>query len=151
MEQQEIKCEHCGRTNRIPPVGAGRPMCGHCQRPLPWMVDAGDDDFVEIAEESSLFVLVDMWAPWCGPCRMVSPALEKVAKDLAGRVKLVKVNVDAAPQTSQRFTVQAVPTLLLLDRGRIVARQAGALSAPALREWVERGIGAGASDPGQSG
>ncbi|MEV0702224.1 thioredoxin [Saccharopolyspora sp. NPDC050389] len=117
---------------------------------MPWIAEAGDADFAEVAEKSSLFVLVDLWAPWCGPCRMVSPALEQVAKELAGRVKLVKVNVDSAPNTSQRFTVQAVPTLLLLDRGRVIARQAGALPAPALREWVEQGIGASTSDSGQT-
>lgn len=150
MESQKIRCEHCGRVNRVPPVGEGRPTCGNCHRPMPWIAEAGDADFAEVAEKSSLFVLVDLWAPWCGPCRMVSPALEQVAKELAGRVKLVKVNVDSAPNTSQRFTVQAVPTLLLLDRGRVLARQAGALPAPALREWVEQGIGASTSDSRQS-
>ncbi|WP_233576145.1 thioredoxin [Saccharopolyspora rhizosphaerae] len=126
-------------------MGEGRPTCGQCHRPIPWIVEAGDADFAEVAEKSSLVVLADLWAPWCGPCRMVSPALEKVAKEHAGRLKLVKVNVDAAPKTSQRFTVQAVPTLLMLDKGRVIARQAGALPEQALREWVEQGIGASAS------
>ena len=146
MEPQTIRCEHCGRVNRIPPAGEGRPTCGNCHRPIPWIAEAGDTDFADVAEKSSLLVLVDLWAPWCGPCRMVSPALEQVVKELAGLVKLVKVNVDSAPNTSQRFTVQAVPTLLLLDKGRVIARQDGALPVQALREWVEQGIGASTSE-----
>jgi thioredoxin 2 len=102
------------------------------------MVDAGDDDFTEVAERADIPVVVDLWATWCGPCRMVSPALEKVATDLAGRIKLVKVDVDKNPRLSRRFEVQAVPTLLVLDQGETVARQAGA--APVLRQWVEQSI-----------
>ena len=118
----------------------GRPKCGHCKQPLPWIVDAGDDDFAEIADNAAQPVVVDLWATWCGPCRMVSPALEEVARDLAGRIKLVKVDVDQNPRLSRRFEVQAVPTLLVLDQGRTVARQAGAAPAPVLRSWVEQAM-----------
>jgi len=104
------------------------------------MTDAGDDDYAEIAEQSTIPVLVDLWAPWCGPCRMVSPALERLARGMAGRIKLVKVNVDTAPLIGQRFAVQGIPTLLLLDRGRVVARQTGAAPEPALRTWIEQGL-----------
>lgn len=107
---------------------------------MPWIVDAGDDDFAEIADKAAPLVLVDLWATWCGPCRMVSPALEQVARELAGKIKLVKVDVDQAPGLSQRFQVQAVPTLLLLDQGEAIARQAGAAPAPVLRQWVEETI-----------
>ena len=82
-------------------------------------------------------VLVDLWAPWCGPCRMVSPALEQLATELAGSLKLVKVNVDKAPQISQRFEVQAVPTLLIIQDGKVLARRAGAAPVAALRMWVD--------------
>ena len=98
--------------------GSGSPRCGNCRGPLPWIAEAGDADFGQVAEQASLPVLVDLWATWCGPCRMVSPALEKVATDLAGRIKLVKVDVDASPALSRRFDIQAVPTLMVLDRGR---------------------------------
>jgi thioredoxin 2 len=81
-----------------------------------------------------------MWAPWCGPCRMVSPALEQLAADLAGQIKLVKVNVDDSPKLSQRFGVQAIPALMILRRGEVAARQAGALPPAALRAWVEEAI-----------
>ena len=142
-----VQCEHCGKKNRVPAVGDGIPRCGNCHRPLPWIVDAGDDTFSEVAEQAKLPVLVDMWAIWCGPCRMVSPALEQVARELAGRVKLVKVDIDAAPKLSQRFTVQAVPTLMVLRNDAVIARQSGAAPAATIRLWVEDAIGAGEGAP----
>jgi thioredoxin 2 len=104
---------------------------------LPWIVDAGDEDFAEVAERGSLPVVVDFWAVWCGPCRMVSPALDQLAHERAGKVKLVKVDVDKAPDLSARFGIQAVPTLMVLVGGKVVARQAGAAPAPALRSWLD--------------
>jgi thioredoxin 2 len=138
----------------VPAAGPGHPRCGHCGNPLPWVVDAGDADFAEVAEQATIFVLVDLWAPWCGPCRMVSPALEQVARERAGQVKLVKVNVDEAPVLAGRFDVKAVPTLLMLHRGEVIARQAGAASAQVLREWVDGVIaktGAATVSAAQSG
>ena len=115
-------------------------MCSSdlCHRPLPWIADAGDEDFAEVAECASVPVLIDLWAPWCGPCRMVSPALEQLVTEMAGRLKLVKVNVDESPKLQQRFGVQAIPTLMVLRDGRVAARQAGAAPAPALRAWLEQ-------------
>ena len=135
-------CAQCGRRNRVPAVASGTPRCGHCRAPLPWIVDAGDADYADVVEQAPVPVLLDLWAPWCGPCRMVSPALERLASSSAGRVKLVKVDVDTAPQVSRRFQVQAVPTLLVLDRGRVLARQAGAAPEPALRRWLEDALAA---------
>ncbi|MFB7541884.1 thioredoxin [Streptomyces zaomyceticus] len=135
-----VTCPNCGRGNRIPVAAGGRPKCGHCKQPLPWVVDADDDDFTEVADHATMPVVVDLWATWCGPCRMVSPALEQVARDLAGQIKLVKVDVDQNPRLSRRFEVQAVPTLLVLDQGETVARQAGAAPAPVLRSWVEQAM-----------
>ena len=136
-----VTCRHCGHRNRVPAAASGVPRCGHCHQPLPWIADAGDDTFGEVAEAASLPVVVDLWAPWCGPCRMVSPALEQVATDLADRIKLVKVNVDTSPKLQQRFAVQAIPTLLVLRHGRVTARQSGAAPAAELRTWVEAAIG----------
>lgn len=132
-----VRCEHCGQANRVPAAAAGTPRCGRCHRPLPWIADADDTSFGDIAESARIPVIVDLWAPWCGPCRTVSPALEQLARDLAGRVKLVKVNVDASPQVSERFGAQAIPTLLVLRGGRVAARQTGAAPLPALRTWAE--------------
>jgi thioredoxin 2 len=135
-----VACSVCGRRNRVPAVGAGVPRCGQCRAPLPWIATAGDDDFADVAEASPLPVLVDLWARWCGPCRVVSPALEGLARELAGRIKLVKVDVDEAPRVSARFGVQAVPTLVLLNGGREQARQTGAAPEHQLRAWLEAAL-----------
>ncbi|MFF4977147.1 thioredoxin [Streptomyces sp. NPDC001083] len=135
-----VTCDHCGRSNRVPAAAAGTPRCGNCHSPLAWITEAGDADFAEVAEQAKPYVLVDLWATWCGPCRTVSPALERVAHELAGRVKLVKVDIDRSPRLAQRFQVQAVPTLLLLDGGEVISRRTGAAPAPALREWVEESL-----------
>jgi thioredoxin 2 len=124
----------------VPAAASGIPRCGHCHKPLPWIVDAGDDTFAEVAERASVPVVVDLWAPWCGPCRMVSPALAQVAADMAGRLKLVKVNVDDSPRLQQRFGVQSIPTLLVMREGKVTSRQVGAVPA-ALRSWVEQALG----------
>ncbi len=135
-----IRCPHCGRKNRVPAAAAGTPRCGHCHRPLPWIVAARDDTFAEVAERASVPALVDLWAPWCGPCRMVSPALEQLAAEMAGRLKLVKVNIDESPRLQQRFGVQAIPTLMLLKDGQVAARQTGAAPAAALRAWLTQAL-----------
>ena len=131
-----ITCPNCGRKNRVPAAAAGTPRCGNCHQPLPWIVDAGDDDFAEVAEHASVPALIDLWAPWCGPCRMVSPALEQLAAEMAGKLKLVKVNVDESPKLQQRFGVQAIPTLMVLRDGQVAARQTGAAPPAALRTWL---------------
>ena len=135
-----IQCGRCGRRNRIPAAASGHPRCGNCAAPLPWIVNAGDGDFADVAEKASGFVLVDLWAPWCGPCRKVSPALEQLTRERADRVKLVKVNVDEAPELSKRFDIKAVPTLLILHQGEVIARQAGAAPTPVLGEWMDSAI-----------
>ena len=142
-----IRCGHCGQTNRVPAVAAGTPRCGKCHQPLPWIVDADDITFSEVAEAARIPVLLDLWAPWCGPCRMVSPALEQLARDLAGQVKLVKVNVDTSPRISQRFGAQAIPTLLVLRRGQVTARRTGAAPLAALRTWVDNALAAPLTEP----
>jgi thioredoxin 2 len=92
-------------------------------------------------EAATIPVLVDMWAPWCGPCRMVSPVLEQLAGEFAGSLKLVKVNADEAPGLSQRFEVLAIPTLILFERGKVVDTQVGAAPAAVLRKWVTEKLG----------
>lgn len=137
MKNAIVTCPHCGKRNRVPAAAKGHPRCAACHKDLPWIVDAGDADFAQIAEQAGQPVIVDMWATWCGPCRMVSPVLEQLATERAGQVKLVKVDVDQSPALSQRFAVQAVPTLLILDKGQVIARQAGAAPVEVLRRWFD--------------
>lgn len=140
MNTVTVVCEHCGKSNRIPVAADGTPKCGNCHQPLPWIVDAGDEDFARIAEQASIPVLVDLWAAWCGPCRSVSPALDRLARARAGKVKLVKVDVDTAPGVARRFDVQAVPTLLVLHHGEVVRRQPGAAPENILRDWLDQAL-----------
>ncbi|MBO0871761.1 MAG: thioredoxin family protein [Pseudonocardia sp.] len=144
-----VRCRHCNRVNRTPAAGSGSPLCGNCHRPLPWIVDAGDHDFGQVAERASIPVVVDLWAPWCAPCRRVSPVLERLAEERAGEIKLVKVNVDDAPALTQRFAVRAVPTLLILDQGNVIAAKAGAAPAFALRSWLDHALARTTSTPAQ--
>jgi thioredoxin 2 len=131
-----VVCSNCQAKNRVPPIAHGIPRCGKCHTPLPWVVNATDTDFASVAEAATIPVLVDVWAPWCVPCRMVSPALEQLAGELAGQLKLVKVNADESPAVSGRFEVQAIPTLVLLNRGEVVDKQVGAAPIAYLRTWV---------------
>ncbi len=140
MATDIVACPSCGKRNRVPHASTGTPRCAHCKTPLPWVTEAGDGTFADVAEAATIPVLVDLWAPWCGPCRMVSPALERLARDFAGRVKLVKVNVDGAPELARRFSARSIPTLLVMSGNRVLARQVGAAPEPALREWLEKAL-----------
>lgn len=140
MTASTVACPHCGQRNRVPASGRGRPRCAKCRQWLPWVVSAGDADFAEVVEGAAVPALVDFWATWCGPCRMVSPALEQLAGERAGSLKLVKVDVDTAPALSRRFQVQAVPTLLLMRGGDVLARRSGAAPVAALRSWLDEAL-----------
>ena len=135
-----VTCPHCSMKNREPAAAGSIPNCGNWDERLPWNADAGDDDFAEVAERGPVPVLVDLWATWCGPCRMVSPTLERLATERAGELKLVKVDVDRAPRLSQRFELRAVPTLVVLRDGEVLARQPGAAPEPALRSWLDQAL-----------
>jgi len=135
-----VRCESCGKKNRVPAAAKGVPKCGSCGTWLPWIVDATDAEFRDVVEKATIPVVVDLWAPWCGPCRMVSPALESLAHQFVNRIKLVKVNVDDSPGLSRRFEVQSIPTLLLMRGSKVISRQIGAVPEAALRSWLERGL-----------
>jgi len=137
MESDISTCPHCGKRNRVPATATGKPRCANCRHWLPWIAAADDGDFTEIVETSSVPVLVDLWATWCGPCRTVGPALEQLAVERSGELKLVKVDVDRAPAIAQRFAIQAVPTLLVINNREVLGRQSGASSLAALRRWLD--------------
>jgi thioredoxin 2 len=126
-----LTCAACGKKNRIRPSGRGVPHCGSCAAALPWLVNATDATF-DLEADASVAVLVDLWAPWCGPCRFVGPILEQLAREYAGRLKVVKVDVDENPALQRRFQAMSIPTLVVLRGGRVVDRIVGALPKPDL-------------------
>jgi thioredoxin 2 len=132
-----ITCPHCGARNRVPAASGGVPRCGRCHKPLPWLTSAGDDDFDAVVTESTLPVLVDLWATWCQPCRIVEPGVERAAKTFAGSLKVVKVDVDSAPVVAERHAARSIPMLLILDGGKIRGKQVGAVGPDALQKWIE--------------
>lgn len=136
-----VACPSCAKQNRIPTSATGTPVCAACKTPVPWTVDATDTD-LDAALDANVPVLVDLWAPWCGPCRTVAPIIEQIARARAGHLKVVKVNVDELPAVSARYGVQGIPMLLLLDHGHEIGRQVGALPAAALERWLDRRIAA---------
>jgi len=132
-----VVCPNCGKKNRTPAVAEGVPKCGNCHQPLPWIVDADASEF-ERAIHASVPVLVDFWAPWCGPCRMVSPVVEAQGRERAGQFKVVKLNVDEAPDIAARYQAQSIPLLVLVRDGEEVDRQIGAVPPAQLRSWLDR-------------
>ena len=144
-----ISCSSCGAANRVPreKLAQGlRPKCGRCKQPLPEAAAAPlvvtDATFATEVEQSPLPVLVDAWAAWCGPCRMIAPAIDELAAELAGKVRVVKLNVDENPATASRFDIRSIPTLLVIAAGREVDRIVGALPKQAIRERLERFLAA---------
>ncbi|PFG17173.1 thioredoxin [Propionicimonas paludicola] len=129
-------CPACGTKNRVPATASGRPQCASCHGPLPWLVNVDDAEF-SAATNTNQIVLVDLWAPWCGPCRMVAPILERLASQYAGKVKVVKVNVDHNPRTSARFDAQSIPTLVILRGGKTVTRLVGAQPEAVLKKRID--------------
>jgi thioredoxin 2 len=121
-----LTCTSCGKQNRIRPSARGAPHCGSCGTVLPWLVNATDATF-DVESQAAPAVVVDLWAPWCGPCRVVGPILEDLSREYAGRLKVVKVNVDDNPATAQRFEAYSIPTMVVLKDGRVVDRIVGAM------------------------
>jgi len=141
-----IGCPACGATNRVPADKIARglaPVCGKCRVPLP----AGkpqpvtDASFAQDVEGSPVPVLVDAWAPWCGPCHVIAPVVDQIATELAGRVRVVKLNVDDNPQTAARFDLRSIPTLLVLKAGREVDRLVGVQPKQEIVRRLERALG----------
>jgi thioredoxin 2 len=130
MSTSMVACPACGATNRVPgdKVAQGlAPVCGKCRAPLPVgrPQPVTDASFAQDVLRSPVPVLVDAWAPWCGPCHMIAPVVDQLATELAGRIRVVKLNVDENPQTAARFDLRSIPTLLVLKDGREVDRLVG--------------------------
>ena len=136
-----ISCPHCLTTNRIRAADLGSAAnCGHCKRPLftgqPVAVGSAAA-FDKLVARTQIPVLVDFWAPWCGPCRMMAPAFEQATALLEPHMRVCKVDTEAVPQLAERYRIRSIPTLALFADGREVARQAGALtSAAQIQQWA---------------
>ncbi|MGD8317894.1 MAG: thioredoxin TrxC [Myxococcales bacterium] len=134
-----IVCPSCQAPNRIPAARLGDgPRCGKCKEPLftgrPIVLT--DDTFDRHLTRGEVPLVVDFWAPWCGPCRMMAPFFEQAAAELEPHVRFAKVNTDENPRLARQYGIQSIPTTALFKSGREVARQAGAMNLPQLRQWI---------------
>jgi thioredoxin 2 len=137
-----IRCPACGALNRVPMDKVERgldPVCGRCKTPLPLHepVVVTDATFATDVEKSEIPVLVDMWAEWCGPCRFVAPVVDEIAREMAGRLRVMKMNVDENPATASRFNISGIPALLVFKNGREVERIVGAQPKSAILSRLE--------------
>ena len=138
-----LTCTSCGKRNRVP-FGSKEARCGDCRTPLPSAsepIEVPDAAaFDALLRSSSLPVVVDFWAPWCGPCRMVAPELARVAANNAGRYLVVKVNTDEIPELGDRFGIRSIPTMAVFSNGREAARTSGARPAADIEAFVRQAV-----------
>ena len=137
-----IACPHCTTTNRVPDTRLTEdPVCGRCGKPLldGHPVELNDANFDAVTAKTELQVVVDFWAPWCGPCRMMAPQFEQAARQLKGRALFAKVNSDDNPRAASRFAIRSIPTMVMLRGGAETKRAAGALQAGQIVSWTTQG------------
>lgn len=140
MDYTQVTCSICRTKNRVPYVSETPPRCTQCKAFVPWVADAVDATYKTVADSSQVVVVVDLWATWSAPCRPLTLALEHIAAERAGRMKLVKVNVEDARRVQSMLDARLVPTTVIFFAGRELDRQTGLPELPQIRRWVDSAL-----------